>query len=768
MKKEILIWCIIGIMLTGAGKSKTPALDDPLLKADFGSESVSGGTNAVTALGNGRLSVGVSPWSELIYFRWPRPSFYDHLRYITITYSLVSGLNPKDVRYSDDAPSIDWMRYGRPYERYPGLGAKGGIYFKDGSLSWFGDPRWQSSRAYEPEWGPVLCTTLQHNAQKEQGQARVCQWVDWEYDLLVQEFTLNFESAEKFFYYGTFAPYDGFGPLWGEPDPKDAGFATIYLPSNKIILYFYPKLVDKNKATQRILAVINQELTPEIIDQIYPEGGYFIAMALMTEPDGFQVGADFRGIKTKKSDPPAASEDAKDGFLSGSKFFLGKADAGFQKNMSTHESRITVLISAGKSAKDAANIIDHARFLGEDLLRKKVITDWQKLVKRVKLPEQATLEEKRVARRNILNLFIGRDRESGAIVASPSRQPAYHFDWPRDGSFYDLSLDLAGFSEIALSHLDFYRRTQRKEDKDSSVLWLLGGKSTSYCPKGHWYSNIYTDGSPGKLKVIPIEIDETALLLWDLWRHEQFVPVSERAQYQKQFTEMLILGADGLLEYVDTKNGWTKKVFEDDNYMPSATLHGASSILAGLASAIDLGTRWGVEPEKVAKWRQAAVSLRNGMLKRINDDKTLEAGGWRGIQWSLFPAPLFESYDDPRAKKLIQKLAKQVEEEAMKKRPGFAYLGEKVFILAIATKDQPEYKPLLENALKILVNEVPMPGADCFGEVTLWITLPGESAPVAQQRTSIPHLWTGTTAYLSVIAFYQPEKFLTQIPPIPK
>ena len=764
MKKLSLVFGIMVLMMAGSGRSKTPALDDPLLKADFGSESVSGGTNAVTALGNGRLTVGVSPWSELIYFRWPRPSFYDHLRYITITYGLLSGLNPKDVRYSDDAPGIDWMRYGRPYERYPGLGAKGGIYFKDGSLSWFGDPSWQSSRAYEPDWGPVLCTKLENQKSK----VSACQWVDWEYDLLVQQFTLNSETAEKFFYYGTFDPYDGFGPLWGEPDPKDAGFATIYLPSKKLILYFYPKIKDKIQGAQALLPSLNKELTPEIIDQIYPEGGYFIAMALMPDPDGFQVGADFRGIKTRKSDPPAASEDAKDGALSGSKVFLGKADAGFQKNIATREFKITVLISAGGSAKEAVGLIDQARFLGEDLLWKKVIADWQKLVKRVKLPEQATLEEKRVARRNILNLFIGRDRESGAIVASSSRQPAYHFDWPRDGSFYDLSLDLAGFSEIAFSHLDFYRRAQRKEEKDSSILWLLGGKSISYSPKGHWYSNIYTDGSPGKLKVIPVEIDETALLLWDLWRHEQFVPVSERAQYQKQFKEMLILGADALLEYVDVKNGWTKKVFEDDNYMPSATLHGASSVLAGLASAIDLGTRWGVEPEKVAKWRQAAVSLRNGMLKRINDDKTLEAGGWRGIQWSLFPAPLFESYDDPSAKKLIQKLAKQVEEEAMKKRPGFAYLGEKVFILAIATQNQPEYKPLLEKALKILVNEVPMPGTDCFGEVTLWINLPGKDKPVAQQRTSIPHLWTGTTAYLSVIAFYQPEKFLSQIPPIPE
>jgi GH15 family glucan-1,4-alpha-glucosidase len=367
-----------------------------------------------------------------------------------------------------------------------------------------------------------------------------------------------------------------------------------------------------------------------------------------------------------------------------------------------------------------------------------------------------------------LNLFVGRDRESGAIVASPSRQPAYHFDWPRDGSFYDLSLDLAGFNDIAGSHLEFYRRTQRTEERDSSFLWLLGGKSPSYSPKGHWYSNIYTDGSPGKLKLIPLEIDETALLLWDLWRHEQFVPVADRSRYQKENLQMLELGADALLEYVDVDKGWTKKVFEDDNYIPGATLHGAAAVLAGLAGAVDAGTRWGADPAQVAKWRQAAVSLRQGMLKKIADEKTLEAGGWRGVQWSLFPAPVFESYNDPLAEKLIKRLADQVEAEAGKQRPGFAYLGEKVFILAIATAKKPEYKPLVQKALDILVNQVPMPGTDCYGEVTLWITLPGDSTPVAQQRTSIPHLWTGVTTYLSVESYYRPERFASMVPPIPK
>ena len=84
----------------------------------------------------------------------------------------------------------------------------------------------------------------------------------------------------------------------------------------------------------------------------------------------------------------------------------------------------------------------------------------------------------------------------------------------------------------------------------------------------------------------------------------------------------------------------------------------ASSVLAGLSAAADAGARWGADPAQVEKWKRAAVALRAGILKRIEDDRTLDRGGWRGLQWTLFPAPVFESYADPAADKLIQRLSK--------------------------------------------------------------------------------------------------------------
>jgi len=752
----------IGLMvlfMAGEVRSKTPALDDPLLRADFASEHNAGGTNAVTGLGNGRLTIGVSPWSEVVYLRWPTPSFYDHLRYITKAYGVMGVWSPQDMRHGDDAPSLDWRRYGRPYELHPSLGAKGAIYLNDGTYSWFGDPSWSSSRKYDQDWSSVLCTSI----SRKDAEVEACQWVDWDQDLLVQDFKINSRAVKKFFYYATIDPFDRHNSYFGQPDSAKAGFATLYLPDQAVILYFLPL----KKNASRLTPHLKKKFTPELVDQIYPEGGYFIALGLDGRPDGFQVGADRKGRAVAGDAPPAASEEARKGNLSGSVYFLGQSDSGLCKKISPGQDRVVVLISAGKSAKDAVAVIESGREKGADALRQKAIADWRPMAERVDLPERATPVEKRVARRSILNLFVGRDKQSGAIVASPSRQPAYHFDWPRDGSFYDLSLDLAGFHDAARSHIEFYKRTQRREKLAFGIAWLLGAKPLLYNPAGHWASNIYTDGRPGKLSIIPIEIDETALLIWDLWRHEQYVPESERAVYQKEHLEELTLGAQALMKYVDKKKGWTRKIWEDDNPFPSATLHGAASVLAGLSSASDAGKRWGADPALVEQWRKAAVALREGILVRLDSEKTVEQGGWRGVQWTLFPAPVFESYDDPRAQKLLKSLAEDVAEKAEKQRPGFAYLGEQVFILGIAGARNPEYKALVDKAVKVLVNEVPMPGTDCYGEVTIWIDMPGQGK-VAQQRTSIPHLWTGVTSYLAVEALYRPERFASQVPPIPR
>ena len=128
---------------------------------------------------------------------------------------------------------------------------------------------------------------------------------------------------------------------------------------------------------------------------------------------------------------------------------------------------------------------------------------------------------------------------------------------------------------------------------------------------------------------------------------------------------------------------------------------------------------------------------------------------------------MFDNYDEPGARIIKETLAESIRKKVDKEVPGFAYLGEEVFILALADRERGEYRDFFERALKLLTHEVAFPGTDCYGEVTLWGDFAGTGELVAQQRTAIPHIWNGVTVYLSAIAIYEPERFDIMRPPAP-
>jgi hypothetical protein len=728
---------------------------DMLLAADLASESFMGASNYATALGNGRLSVEISPWAELTAFRWPNPTYSDQLRYFTQSNTMIPA---KPVRVGLDEPSPDWRRYSRPIEPCPGLGSKGGFSLESGEVVWSNDRSWITQRWFEPEDSTVLITRL----IRPDMEVEVSDWIDPDHDFMIRNYKIN-GQVNRFFYHATFAPWMAGPGLFHQSDPKEAGYAAIYSPMDDVIIHFKSKEITS----------LNDDLpffNFDDLDEPFPEGGIFVAWGLFDKSSGSEVGFDRCPTKELKNVPPGALADAIDGRLKGSPFFVGPVDAGLSSELVTDsENTVSVIISVADSASGAVSMIREAREMGVSSLRERSENYWDEISRRIIFPDQVDPISTRVSHRSVLNLIQGQDREGGAIVASISRQPAYHFDWPRDGAFFDLTLDLAGFPEKVTHHHEFYKRVQYKERFGFSPMRLANFQLPFYKPAGHWPSNMAADGTNGSIpKILPFEIDETTLLVWDFWRHERALPEADREPYINMMRETMGLAADALLDYVDIKKGWTRPAVEDDNFPPDATLHGVSSVLTGLASACDAGPRWGFSKGRMDKWCEGGRALRDGVRGRIMLKETREQrAGWRGLSWSLWPAPVFDDYDEPGARIIKETLAESIEKKVNKEVPGFAYLGEEVFILALADRERNEYRDLLERALKLLTHEVAFPGTDCYGEVTLWGDFAGTGELVAQQRTSIPHIWNGATVYLSAIAIYEPERFDIMKPPAP-
>lgn len=739
-------------------------IKDPLIIADLYSEIIGGASNTACSLGNGRLTVGISPWAELVYFRWPDPSQYDHLRYVTQYKSLLHGLfRVRNMRYAKNAPCSDWYKYGRPYEKYKGLGACGGIYSGLAGMSWQDQPVWKSGRRYVPEWSSLLETklTIDEKSGRPPAEMLISQWVMPHDDILVQNYSIDAPGYDSFFYHAVFAPWMSNPDTFHNADPKRAGYGAFFFQDEEVFMWIYPADEDRKRLRRNIRRIS----CVSDIENICGGSGVYIALACSEPVSGFQAGADTSGRFILKKWAVPGRTDAKDGRLKNRRRQRGSVDGAVKIPLQYGKGEISIFISVAESPAKAAAIVRQGRLAGIDKLKCDAVPEWEVADSRVYIPAGTGGSESNVAKRAIANLLIGQDRSTGAIVASPVRQPRYCCDWPRDGAFFDLALDLAGLHDSVDKHLGFYKNTQRKETKDFSITRLASLQHPFYNPRGHWYSNMNCDGSPGSLRIIPFEIDETALIVWDIWRHRKYIPDDRGNEYRETFAETMVLAMNAILTFVDRKRGWIKKTIEDDDYIAKATFHGASALLTALACGADLAEAWNIDSSLREHCLEAATSLQKGMLKRLSDPAALEQTGWRGIQWSLFPSPLFSGSGAGQCLPLLRKLADDMCRKAIAKKGGVGYLGEQLFTFAASTPGRTEYDGLKEDILRVLVKEIPVEGTGCYGEVGLWIEHEGRR--IIQNRTSIPHLWSGVTVYLAILAVREPHLFQPLRPRLP-
>ncbi len=731
-------------------------IDDPLIISDLFSETIGGASNTACAIGNGRLTAGISPWAETVYFRWPGLSMYDHLRYVTRNTHLLHGLtNVKDMRYGGDAPCDDWYKYGRPYEKHKGLGACGGIYYGKGGILWQDQPCWRSSRRYSPEWSHLIETILTTDADRTEmrAQMKISQWIMPHSDIMVQHYVIDAEKADAFFYHAVFAPWMTNPPGFHNTDSKKAGFGAVYSEEDEILLWIYPAVDDHKRVAESFDSII----TIRDAQRLCSGKGIFIAMACSLPVREYQAGTGRYGRLSLKKGPAPGRADAEDGYLEKNRCRRGAVDGAFKVPLINGKGEVTVFISVAESPAKAALLVKDARLLGHEELKNRAFPVWDRVRAGIYVPEGIDSACKLAAWRSISNLLLGQDKETGAIVASPVRQPRYCCDWPRDGAFFDLALDLAGMHDAVDRHLMFYKKTQRKNRLAFSIARLASFQFPFYSPAGHWHSNMNCDGSAGSLKILPFEIDETSLMVWDIWRHRKYLNADRLDEYRLAFTGTVLNAMNAILPFVDLKRGRVKRTIEDDDYLAKATLHGASAVLTALACGADLAEEWNIDTSLRIKCLEATAVLRKGMLKQLECGGALDDSGWRGIQWSLFPSPLFNGCEPGRYRPLLEKLSADMRKKALGRTGGVGYLGEQLFTFGVATIGMPEYNELKEDLLRVLVNDVPVEGTGCCGEVGLWIEYKGKK--IIQNRTSMPHLWSGVTVYLAILALREPQLF---------
>ncbi|HTH36923.1 MAG TPA: glycoside hydrolase family 15 protein [Pyrinomonadaceae bacterium] len=203
----------------------------------------------------------------------------------------------------------------------------------------------------------------------------------------------------------------------------------------------------------------------------------------------------------------------------------------------------------------------------------------------------------------------------GAILAANDSDVAeratdhYSYLWTRDGAFVANALDLAGYPHITRKFFDLCGR----------IVHSSGYFLQKYNADGTVASGWHASWNPySKTALIPIQEDETALVLWALWEHyEQYRDIEfANRLYRKMVTRC----ADFMVEFRDPHThlpmpSWN--LWEDRRGVHTFT---CATVVGGLRAAARFADLF-AEHERAAVYSESANEIVNAMSEHLYSPK---------------------------------------------------------------------------------------------------------------------------------------------------
>src|SRR5688572_1031752 len=199
----------------------------------------------------------------------------------------------------------------------------------------------------------------------------------------------------------------------------------------------------------------------------------------------------------------------------------------------------------------------------------------------------------------------------GAILAANDSDVAeratdhYSYLWTRDGAFVANALDKAGYSYITRKFFELCRKIVHKD----------GYFLQKYNPDGSLASGWHACWDPWRNeRLIPIQEDETALVLWALWEHYQLYRDIEFTN--RLYRRLVVSCAEFMTSFRDPDTGLPKpswNLWEDRRGVHTFT---CSTVVAGLRAAANFAEVF-AEFERVERYRKAADEIVAAMRKHL-------------------------------------------------------------------------------------------------------------------------------------------------------
>ena len=198
----------------------------------------------------------------------------------------------------------------------------------------------------------------------------------------------------------------------------------------------------------------------------------------------------------------------------------------------------------------------------------------------------------------------------GAIIAANDSdimqfsRDTYSYLWPRDGAFVADAMDAAGFPDVSRQ---FFRFCCDILSKRGMFLHKYNPDGT---PASSWHPWVDQKGRPQ----LPIQEDETALVVWALWRH--YVRYRDVEFTRPMWVDMVRPAADFMVRFrdPDTKLPLPSYDLWEERYGVHAFT--VATVYGGLKSAWQFAVCFG-DTERAQQYAQAAAEVRQAFCDHM-------------------------------------------------------------------------------------------------------------------------------------------------------
>lgn len=310
--------------------------------------------------------------------------------------------------------------------------------------------------------------------------------------------------------------------------------------------------------------------------------------------------------------------DAEDGELSGGAITEGSVDSTVQINLSIEAGgtrEFYYWICAGKSLTEVSELNDHVRRETPESYLIYTQNYWRAWVNKNDANfADLSPEIVELYKRSLLIIRTQIDSDGAILAANDSdvterATDHYSYLWTRDGALVAHALDLAGYPFLTRKFFEFCGRIVHRE----------GYFLQKYNPDGTVASGWHAAWDAfGKKPLVPIQEDETALVIWALWEHyDKFRDIEFM---RRLYRPLIVKCADFMAHFRHDSMNLPKpswNLWEDRRGIHCFT---AATVVGGLRAAAKFARLFG-EGDRAELYEKTADEFVEGMIEHLWSDE---------------------------------------------------------------------------------------------------------------------------------------------------